>query len=89
MPEESPDWQASRDLYLDSVLRLQTQNWLAERIRELFSEPFSIGEEELECSVSIGISVYPSDASNSRELLKLADAAMYESKKSLTSNGVS
>ena len=62
---------------------------MAERIRELIAEPFLIGEEELKSSVSVGVSLYPIDASDSRALLKIADAAMYQSKKRLLGSGLS
>jgi diguanylate cyclase (GGDEF)-like protein/PAS domain S-box-containing protein len=40
------------------------------------------GLEEVDMSCSIGIAVYPSQASTSEELLSRADAAMYEAKRS-------
>ncbi|MEI8619300.1 diguanylate cyclase [Pseudoalteromonas sp. B193] len=36
----------------------------------------------LNCSVSIGSAIYPNDATESHELLKCADIAMYRSKQS-------
>ena len=44
------------------------------------AEPFVLGEELAYISGSIGITLYPSDASNSAELVKNADQAMYVAK---------
>jgi len=54
---------------------------LAHKIIELTQEPIQIQQQELYLSSSIGISLYPKDASSAEELLKYADAAMYRAKK--------
>jgi diguanylate cyclase (GGDEF)-like protein/PAS domain S-box-containing protein len=54
---------------------------VAGRIRDALRLPFQIAEAELYASTSIGISIFPIDAEDSRTLLKNADAAMYQSKK--------
>jgi diguanylate cyclase (GGDEF)-like protein/PAS domain S-box-containing protein len=54
---------------------------LAARIHEALRRPFIVADAELYISTSIGISVFPLDAEDSRTLLKNADAAMYQSKK--------
>ena len=43
-------------------------------------EPLKIKENILHLSSSIGISIYPNDATNQENLLKYADAAMYKAK---------
>ena len=43
--------------------------------------PFSIGGAELQVGASIGISLYPGDAADAADLLKHADAAMYQAKR--------
>ncbi|WP_312319608.1 EAL domain-containing protein [Stenotrophomonas sp.] len=53
---------------------------VAERILASVSEPFFIDALELHVSTSIGIALYPDDASNERELMAHADAAMYHTK---------
>jgi diguanylate cyclase (GGDEF)-like protein/PAS domain S-box-containing protein len=53
---------------------------LAEDILALFAEPIRLEEHSLYVTVSIGISIYPQDADNVADLLKFADAAMYQAK---------
>jgi len=51
-----------------------------EMLRKL-SEPYSLGAELAYVSVSIGVTLYPEDASDIDTLLKNADQAMYAAKK--------
>jgi EAL domain-containing protein (putative c-di-GMP-specific phosphodiesterase class I) len=55
---------------------------MAERIHKAMRLPFSLGDTEVAVSMSIGISLFPFDASDVRSLLKNSDAAMYQSKRS-------
>ncbi len=48
---------------------------------QLFQESWQLEDKECFCSVSIGIAEYPKDSTNPRELLKQADAAVYEAKR--------
>lgn len=51
--------------------------------RKLLSEtalPYALGGRELQVTASIGISVFPDDASDSQALMKHADTAMYAAK---------
>lgn len=52
----------------------------AEKLIDMFKEPFYIQGSELYISVSIGISLYPQDGTDPEELLKNADMAMYAAK---------
>ena len=54
---------------------------VANRVREALSEPFDLNGTEFFASASMGISLYPQDARDAQELLKNADVAMYQSKK--------
>jgi diguanylate cyclase (GGDEF)-like protein/PAS domain S-box-containing protein len=54
---------------------------VAARIHQALRQPFVVAGAELYVSTSIGISIFPLDAEDSRTLLKNADAAMYLSKK--------
>lgn len=49
-------------------------------IIESLSEPFQLGDEKAFISASIGITVYPDDATQAEELLKNADQAMFAAK---------
>jgi diguanylate cyclase (GGDEF)-like protein/PAS domain S-box-containing protein len=53
---------------------------IAERVLEAMSEPVEAGGELLSVGASIGISIYPDDASTTAELLHHADMAMYQAK---------
>jgi EAL domain-containing protein (putative c-di-GMP-specific phosphodiesterase class I) len=52
----------------------------ANRVLERFNEPFQIAGVEVVISPSIGIAIFPDDASDANVLLKCADLAMYEAK---------
>ena len=53
---------------------------LAKKLIDLMSQPFKIGDNELYIGCSIGISVFPSDGTEFKTLLKNADLAMYRAK---------
>lgn len=53
---------------------------IAKKIQQLFEEPFSINEEKIMSTCSIGISLFPQDGDNAELLLRNADAAMYAAK---------
>lgn len=52
----------------------------SEKILLALAEPFSINDQELFITTSIGISIYPDDAQTVENLMKCADVAMYRSK---------
>jgi diguanylate cyclase (GGDEF)-like protein len=54
---------------------------VAEAILQRIELPFHLGYEQVFVSASIGITLYPDDATNIEGLLKNADQAMYESKR--------
>lgn len=53
---------------------------VAHAIIQSLSQPFQLGGNAIVVSASIGITVYPADATNASDLLKNADQAMYRSK---------
>lgn len=53
---------------------------MAKRLIQTFKEPFRINETNFFLSSSIGIVLYPQDASCAEDLIKHADTAMYEAK---------
>jgi len=53
---------------------------VAEKVLRLLSEPFELNGKEVFTSTSVGISMYPHDATDADSLLKHADMAMYEAK---------
>jgi len=55
---------------------------VAEGILAALAEPIRLGTNEFQVGVSIGISVFPDDATDKEELLRCADRAMYAVKAS-------
>jgi len=60
------------DAYLSQLIHL---------IKEAILTPFSYGEKTYHLSVSIGIAKFPKDGENRIELIKHADIALYEAKR--------
>lgn len=54
---------------------------LARRVVRLLEEPIAIGEMLVQIGASIGIALYPDDGADSHALLRCADVAMYEAKR--------
>ena len=54
---------------------------VATRVHEALQEPFDLGGVEFFTSASLGVSLFPQDATDATSLLKNADTAMYQSKK--------
>ncbi len=53
---------------------------IAHRIINAISQPFTIDNNTLYVTASIGISIYPNDGNNSETLIRNADTAMYRAK---------
>ncbi len=53
---------------------------VSQKILDAFSKPILLDHHEITISFSIGISLYPDDASSTEELIKNADMAMYHIK---------
>lgn len=68
-------------LLLSGITDIQDIAKIAERILDIFKEPFIIQDHELYVTASIGISVYPEDSDNIDLLIKNAEIAMYHAKK--------
>ncbi len=59
---------------------------VAEKIINIMSHPINLRGEEISITPSIGISIFPDDASDFETLMKNADAAMYHAKSSGRNN---
>ena len=59
---------------------------LSRDILNILSEPIQVDEHILYISSSIGISLYPQDAEDAKDLLKYADTAMYRAKENGRNN---
>ena len=54
---------------------------VAEKICNVLMQPFDVNGHRLEISSSIGIAVYPDHGDDRKQLMRYADAAMYQAKK--------
>ncbi|MCA1032186.1 EAL domain-containing protein [Bacillus timonensis] len=57
----------------------ELENKMEELIKTI-QKPFQIEDQELYVTGSIGVALYPTDATSSEDLMKFADAAMYRAK---------
>lgn len=65
---------------MEEIHQAQDVVALAKKLLAAFNTPFSVKEHELHLSISMGISLYPSDAQDSETLIRNADTAMYRAK---------
>ncbi|MDY0189578.1 MAG: EAL domain-containing protein [Desulfuromonas sp.] len=52
----------------------------AQKILNVFDKPFKLGARELRITASMGASLYPRDGQSCEDLMRQADAAMYQAK---------
>ena len=69
-------------LLLTGLNKIEDISESMQRVMTSVAEPCDIEGRELVVSCSIGISIYPDDGSDTTELLKYADSAMYKAKQS-------
>jgi|GEM_PF-1606278 len=72
------------DEFIIVLNHLQSQSdaaTISENIIKYISTPLTLNHQTVKVGISIGISLYPSDANDSETLLKYADDAMYLAKK--------
>jgi diguanylate cyclase (GGDEF)-like protein len=67
-------------IIMENLDSAQEAALLAERLMAQFAEPFNVSGREIVVSLSIGISIYPTDTSHVGRLMEDADAAMYRAK---------
>ena len=67
-------------LLYENVAGRQDAEVLAGKIQAVFSSSFKLGDNLLDITASIGISLYPSDGEDAETLLRQADIAMYRAK---------
>jgi diguanylate cyclase (GGDEF)-like protein/PAS domain S-box-containing protein len=73
-------------ILLDSIDGLDQIPSFIERFQQLFEDPFYINDECVYIGSSVGISIYPDNGREISELLRNADTAMYQAKKSEQDN---
>jgi diguanylate cyclase (GGDEF)-like protein/PAS domain S-box-containing protein len=59
---------------------IEKAKYVAQKLIKRIEQPLKVQNSFLNLSASIGISIYPNDANNAKELLAFADQAMYEAK---------
>lgn len=67
-------------ILVEEVANARDAALLAGKLVVALAEPAQIGNDDVDASVSIGISIYPDDAETEEDLIKMADAAMYHAK---------
>ncbi len=67
-------------ILMDELKNSEEAYVMAERMREAFCAPVNIDHHTLGSTFSIGISIYPDNASDYESMLKAADSAMYQAK---------
>ncbi|OPX97707.1 MAG: Cyclic di-GMP phosphodiesterase Gmr [Syntrophorhabdus sp. PtaB.Bin006] len=67
-------------LILPDITGMETVHIVAERIMNLFEEPFVINGLDVSTTASIGVALYPQDGKEAETLVRHADMAMYHAK---------
>jgi diguanylate cyclase (GGDEF)-like protein/PAS domain S-box-containing protein len=65
---------------LSQIARVKDAVVCADKILKALEMPFSIGDHDLRMSASIGVAIFPDDASDGEALVRCADSAMYQAK---------
>lgn len=73
-------------LIVEDVDSADTLMYMARRILKTISRPITLEDFEYEIEASIGIAVFPRDGETKEEILRRADAAMYEAKENGKNN---
>ena len=73
-------------ILLESYHHIEDVSHVAEKVILQIDQPIELGDDVVSVSPSIGISLYPEDATVHTELLKNADVAMYHAKKAGRNN---
>ena len=67
-------------IIIQQIHELNAIEAIAHNIIEQFSNPFVLDGAEFIVTTSLGITLYPDDGTDARELMRAADLAMYQSK---------
>lgn len=73
-------------IILTDVQDVNNVEAIAKKVINSINEPFLLSGQTVKVSTSIGIGMYPSDATNMTEIIKKADTAMYRAKNSGKNN---
>jgi diguanylate cyclase (GGDEF)-like protein/PAS domain S-box-containing protein len=67
-------------IILEGVAKAKAATVISEKLIRAFQTPFMLDDKVLNISPSIGISLFPDDATDAESLIKYADTAMYHAK---------
>jgi predicted signal transduction protein with EAL and GGDEF domain len=67
-------------IIIQQIQGLNAIETIAQNIIEQFGSPFTLDGAEFIVTTSLGITLYPDDGTDARELMRAADLAMYQSK---------
>lgn len=67
-------------LILAGISQIDEAARIAQKILDVFTQPFHLAERELFVGASLGVTICPIDSRNIGELLRFADIAMYRAK---------
>jgi diguanylate cyclase (GGDEF)-like protein/PAS domain S-box-containing protein len=67
-------------IILKDLQSMQSTSMVAKKIVDIMKEPIQIRTHNLYVTASIGISIYPQDATSDDNLIKFSDVAMYKAK---------
>ncbi len=67
-------------IILSCINSVEDAEMVADKVMKMMAQPFSVEENELFVTTSIGISIFPTDSDDSASLVKKADIAMYSAK---------
>ena len=88
LPEGATPGRMAGDEFGVLVTGLSSQSDFEERLRGLaadvlasIGQPFEVHDEEVFMTTSLGVAIYPRDGDNVIDLIRNADAALYEAKK--------
>lgn len=73
-------------LLLPEITRVEDTIKIAQKVLRAFQKPFAVGQQELNITTSMGIAVYPEHTEDAETLIRYADLAMYQVKKSGRNN---
>ena len=73
-------------LILNSIKDTNVVIDYVEKLRNIFKDPIQIKNEKLYITVSMGISIYPTDSQESDNIIKYADIALHKAKKTGKNN---
>lgn len=81
VPNELTIYRVGGDKFAVFLSNRETAIEIAEKLLTTFHSPFLVHYYEIYVTASIGISIFPYDATNAQDLVKNANAALYQAKR--------